>query len=290
MKAAGKIINRAAVAVALSVAVTAMVADAQLMLQDQNSSVMIDPNLNPGGGLAPYTSLMPAWTVDGVQQLFDLDFYYRIGAAGPESQLKTIAPLAGVFTSDTNPFTDPNMDVVSMLYSAPGYVDVEIKISLLGGSAGSEWSDVAQQIKITNTGLSPLDFHLFEYADFDLGGSPGGDTGYLFTPADEVYITDGFTQFTMDSIVTPDAAYGDITVFPTLLNLMNDGSSTVLSDNTGPVTGDVEYGLQWDVVIQPESTFILSKDMLISPIPEPGTITLLAASAAGFVLVRRRLV
>jgi hypothetical protein len=262
---------------------------AQIVLQDQNSTVTVDPNLNPGA-IAPFSSIMPSWSVDGVQQLYDLDFYYRIGAVGPESQLKTIAPLAGVFASDTNPFTDPSNDVVSMLYSTPGFVDVELKISLLGGSAGSGWSDVAQQIKITNTGAAPLDFHLFEYADFDLGGTAFDDTGTLLTPFDEVYMTDGSTVFTMDSIVVPDAIHGDITVFPSLINLMNDPLATTLSDNTGPVTGDVEYGLQWDVVLDPGSTFILSKDMLISPIPEPGAVTLIALSAASFVFIRRRFI
>lgn len=258
-------------------AISGVAADAQLILEDNNSLISV----NDTAGLP----LMSDWQVEGVDHLFELDYYYRVGSTGPETNLNTIAPHVGTVAIDSNPFTDSRNDTVSMLYSTPGSVDVELKISLVGGQNGSGWSDVTHQVKISNTGTEAMDFHLFEYTDFDLGGTWDDDTGAILSP-NKVTQSDGNWQMTVSEVVTPDASHWDIAVFPVLKNALTDDSPTVLSDFMGPVSGDVEYVLEWTVDLQPGESFILSKDMLI--IPEPSSIALVGVISGLGVFIRRR--
>lgn len=254
--------------------------EAQIILQDLNSTISVNP-------ATPGRPMMDLWDVNGVPQLSPVggvDYYFRVGSAGPEAQLNTL-PLVGAVPSDTNPFTDLRPDTASMLYRT-GLFDAELKVSLQGAAGASKWSDVAHQLRISNTGNEALDFHLFQYANFDLGGTPL-DTGIIYSP-DEVLQSDasGAWQVSVSEIVTPDASHWEISNFPNLLQKLQDPLTTVLNDSTGPISGDVEYGFQWDIVIQPGDSFILSKDMLI--IPEPSSIALLGVISGVGLFVRRR--
>lgn len=253
--------------------------EAQVILEDNNSTIVV----NDLSGLP----LMDTWQVEGVDHLWELDYFYRIGSTGPETNLNTIAPHVGTVAIDSNPFTDQRPDTVSMLYSTPGVVDVELKISLLGGQVGSGWSDVTHQVKISNTGNEVMDFHLFEYTDFDLGGTFDDDTGVILS-ANKISQSDGIWQMSVSEVVTPDASHWDIANFPVLANSLKDADTTVLTDSVGPITGDVEYVLQWDMVLQPGESFILSKDMLI--VPEPSSIALVGVISGLGVFIRRRFV
>jgi hypothetical protein len=271
-----KVLNSICGVVALAlVAATSSVSAATITLGDLNSSLAV----NDQSG-----AIMDSWHVDGVSQLAEMDYYYRIGAAGPEANINTI-PLVGAFSTDSNPFTDSQDDTVAMLYRSTGVVDIEVKISLLGGQAGSGWSDVTHQVKISNTGTDALDFHLFQYADFDLGGTAGDDTVEIFSP-DEVLQSDGNWQVAISEIITPDASHWDTSISSALRDSLTDGITTVLDDDTGPVSGNVEYAFQWDVTLNPGDSFIVSKDMLI--IPEPSSIALVGVVSALGLFVRRR--
>ena len=257
-------------------------ANAQFILDDLNSTVIGDENPGP--------PLMRGWAVDNVSQLFELDDYYRRGPNAPEMQLKTIAPLVGpANVVDTNPFTDPRADVAVMKYLLPQVIEVELKMSLMGAPLVPEMdppniSDVTHQLRITNLGYEPLDFHLFQYADFDLGGTVN-DLYAAVLPPDKVEQVDAGWKLT--EVVTPDADHWEVAYYPTIKGLMTDALPTTLADIAGPVgPGDVEYGLQWDFVIEPGETFILSKDMLITP--EPSTVMLGLVGLLGLGLARRR--
>src|SRR5947209_8462571 len=46
-----------------------------------------------------------------------------------------------------------------------------------GASGGADWnSDITESISIANTSATPLDFHFFQYSDFQLAGSAGGSS------------------------------------------------------------------------------------------------------------------
>ncbi len=83
------------------------------------------------------------WQVDGVDQLFQQGFWYRVGG-GPEIKVSTL-PIALEGTTDTN--FDLFDDTLFVQYGGPGF-DLEIRLTLDGGVAGSGSSDMGEQISI----------------------------------------------------------------------------------------------------------------------------------------------
>lgn len=257
------------------------------LLGDANSSVFIDE-----GSIGP--GYMLTWEVDGVHHLANLNYFYRVGPAvlgNAEAPVSTLG-LTGSAAIDTNPWDDARPDLLAAQYGGGGAFTVDLKISLVGGPVGSGLSDSAHQLKITNLGEGPLDFHLFQYVDFDLGGIAGGDTvGISLDPItslpDQILQTTAGYVVIVNEHVTPDAFVGDTDIFPGLIALLTDPDGSDLSGDLGPTgPGDVEYALQWDVVIPEGGSFILSKDILITP--EPTTLMLGLAGLVGLGLVRRR--
>jgi hypothetical protein len=259
-----------------------------LTLADANATATIDAHDQRG---------MFEWTVDGVTHLFQQWFWYRVGSGGPESSLDTLS-LAVHSRSDTN--FDFDYETLFLRYLGSGF-KVEVTYMLTGGTSGSGASDVAETIKIVNTSGSSLDFHFFQYTDFNLNGTPEGDTAER-TNTNTIHQTEGATVFG-ETIGTPAASHYQVGLFPAIRNALNDGAPTTLSDFAGPLTGDVSFAWQWDMSIPAGGTFLISKDKLIGvplspgsmiePAPEPGTLILLGmgilwATCYGTLLGRRR--
>jgi hypothetical protein len=178
-------------------------------------------------------------------------------------------------------------------YNNGSGLQIETRYSLDGGAAGSGSSDMAAQISITNLTGSPMDFHFFQYADFDLAGG-GGDSA-VFTNLNAVQQFGPGTHL-LESVVTPVPNHREIAFFPVTLNKLNDGVATTLSDTpigtvVGP--GDLAWANQWDVVIAPGATFQISTDTNLNAVPEPGLGSLLTVGIGllgglRFVQVRAR--
>jgi hypothetical protein len=219
------------------------------------------------------------WTVDGVDQLGRQAFWYRIGNVAEQS-VHTL-PIGVQGTNDSN--FDGNPDQLFVRYLGNGF-RIETRYTLDGGLPGSSVSDMGEQISITNTLDSPLDFHFFQYADFDLGGTPGGDSA-VFTNVNTVQQFKGASQLT-ETVVTPIPSHREIAFTPVTFNKLNDGVPTTLSD-TPPIgtvfgPGDVTWAYQWDVLLQPGQTFEISKDKNLragAPVPEPATCSLLSLAS-----------
>jgi hypothetical protein len=239
-------------------------------LSSGNSSVSIDVGSQTG---------MYNWTVDGQNQLNQQWFWYRTASSGPAASLDTI----GVPT--VNPLSP---SLLSTTYASSRF-SVNVLYSLVGGDPGSGASDLSEQISIHNLTQSSLTFDFFQYADFNLGGTPNNDTGQL-DPNGRKY--SGVTQYNspgcrvsenVDTAVSQSANYGQIGTgsgaSSTILNLLNKSSFTHLNDqnSTPPGGGNINWGLEWDANIAPGGTFIISKDLNIvgvvpvtTPVPEPG--------------------
>jgi len=216
------------------------------------------------------------WFVDGNDILAQQAFWYRTGSAGPEFSLNTL-PIAVQGTTDAN--FDGNPDTLFVRYNGAGF-RAETRYTLDGGAPGSGTSDMGEQIAITNLLDSPLDFHFFQYADFDLSAADSA----FFTNANAVdQIGSGLRL--SETVVTPVPSHREIAFFPVTLNKLNDGVPTTLSDTTAAGAGDVTWAYQWDVLIPPSSSFLLSKDKSIRLVPEPAAGALL--SFAGGVLLAR---
>jgi len=244
-------------------------------LSSGNSSVTIDAGSQVG---------MNNWTVDGQNQLNQQWFWYRTGNTGPAASVDTIsAPTANQLTAS----------ILNTTY-ANSQFSINVLYSLIGGAPGSGTSDLSEQISIQNLTGSALSFDFFQYADFNLGGTPNNDTGQLDKNGRKY---GGVTQFNspgcrvsenVDSAVSQPATYGQIGTgsgaTSTILNLLNSSGFTHLNDQNSTPSGggNVNWGLEWDANIAPGGTFLISKDMNIAGVapvstPEPG--------AWGFVLL-----
>lgn len=252
-------------------------------LSSGNSSVSIDVG-SPTG--------MYNWTVDGQNQLNQQWFWYRKGNNGPASSLDTISsPAASLLTAS----------VLSTTYANTQF-SVNVLYSLIGGAPQSGTSDLSEQISIQNLTGSTLSFDFFQYADFNLGGTPNNDTGQLDKNGKKY---GGVTQYNspgcrvsenVDAAVSQPANYGEIGTGSgansTILNLLKNPGFTHLNDqnNTPPGGGNVNWGLEWDANIAPGGTFIISKDLNVVgvvgvvPVPEPAawTFVLMGLLSYGF--------
>src|ERR1051326_7045390 len=136
-------------------------------LVNNNSFADINPNNQQG---------MFDWFVDGQNQLFQQWFWYRVGL-NPEQSIDTIsAPL----------ITRPDAKTAYITYNN-GAFSVEIDYVLTGQSAGSGQADIRESIRIHNFTANPLDFHFFQYSDFNLLNNPNGDNVALGTDLGGLY-------------------------------------------------------------------------------------------------------
>ena len=228
-------------------------------------------NLTDNNSVAQFDTATSAnqfnWYVDGIDQLAQEAFWFRVGNVAEQS-VHTL-PIALQGATDGN--FDGNPDTLFVRHNGAGF-RIDLKYSLSGGTPGSGSADLGEQISIVNQSDGPLDFHFFEYADFDITG-PGPGNQAVFTNPNTVRQSNG-GSFLTETVVTPVPNHREVAFFPTTLNSLNDAAPTTLSDTplftpVGP--GDVTWAYEWDFVLQAGDTFLISKDknLGVQPVPEP---------------------
>lgn len=264
---------KGSLAIAGAVALAAGSAQAApILLEDGNASTVFDPMSQSG---------QSQWLVDGVHMLTHEWFWYRIGQ-NAESSIDTLDAAPQVFHSDTNPFDDVRRDALSVLYTSPGFLQIEATFILRGGTAGSNTSDVTETLTIRNLGTVALPISFFQYADFDLNGTVFDDYVNI-TALNNVLQGDGPVTVS-ETIVNPPSSLFEANFFANTLAALNDGVATNLNGVAGAVNGDLTWAFQWDFLLGAGDSFTISKDKLI--VPTPGALALLGVG--GLALARRR--
>ena len=267
-----------AVVITAGVAALAPAARAQVVtLQDRNSSATFNPDTQAG---------QSQWIVNGTNHMFQQWFWLRATGDTAERSVNTLTKNFQT-TSDTNTAVDNRIDTLNLRYTEPAATgaryQTDLTFTLRGGPTGQTLSDITESLIIRNISNVPLTFSFFEYCDFDMNGSAGGDIGQIINGRIASQF-DGPAAVS-ETVVTPAPSRWQIDLWPVILNSLNDAAITNLNNNSGPLgPNDLAWAFQWDFTLNPGGEFLISKDKQITP--APGAASLLAL--AGLAAARRR--
>jgi len=255
--------------IAGSLVASGTVSSAIITMTDGNSTVDVEDTLGSAVN----------WTVDNTNDLlYTQGYYYRIGDTGPEFNL------SGLTLNSSSLLGSGQFLLLS--YSAADF-DLEFTYSLTGGTAGSGTSVLSQDVEIRNTSNSTLDIHFFQYNDFDLFGSSGQTAQQ--TNANTIIQTYGTTQLT-EQVSTPAPDAIQVDGFPSLVDSLNDSTTTTLNGNTS-FSGDATWAWEWNFAIAPGSSDVIGEDLrlnTISAVPVPAAVWLFVSGLIGLASVARR--
>ncbi len=224
----------------------------QVLLTNGNSSATIDPT----SAAFPFRRGLNSWAVDEVNHAFQQWYWFRIGE-GAERSIDTIGS-PEVF--------QPAANSVNIAY-ANDRLAIDLSFTLIGGGSGSRTADIAEIVRVRNLTNAPIEFHLFEYDDFDASGTFDDDRATLLNSS-TVRLFDDLTRIDVGAVPIPDR--WQISAVPDIFELLEDGGPTSLTNSTsfgGP--GDMAFAFQWDRTLDAGGTFLLSKNKLVTPVPEP---------------------
>jgi len=245
-------------------------------LVDEDSSASFDLGDDTG---------MYTWTIGDVEHITRQWFWLRVGSTGPESPIHT---LGGLFHGTTDTNFDGDDDTLYVRYQ-DSRLKAELTFILSGTEAGIPVADMAESIQITNLTDAPLDLHLFQLCDFDLGGT-ADDESVRIVGGNTAQQTD-IGYYASETVLTPRPEHFQVDFVPNILSSLSDATPTVLNDISGPLgPGNLSWAFQWDATLgasgSSSSTLLISKDKQI--VPEPAMMGLLALGGLGAGIMRRR--
>jgi hypothetical protein len=266
------------VAAAFAAGVSLSVANAQIInLANNNSTASV--NLGSQAG-------MFSWTINQQPQLAQQWFWYRVdGDPTGQHSIDTIGPAAFI----------ANANSLDATYTSGNAFSIELTYTLNGGSAGSWNSDITENISINNLSASPLTFHFFQYSDFALAGTSGGEKANIFQNGgffSQANVTKAGTQLA-ETIDQPLANEAEANLASNTRNSLNSGVPYTLNGtlSSGPDPAlDATWAFEWDFTIDPNSSVAVLKDkkLSVAPVPEPAAAALLGLGLLAFALRRNR--
>lgn len=194
---------------------------------------------------------MEDFVLAGVDHLWEANYYYRTAAMGLE------LPLVGPTTSAVTSVLATGATEITVLGATADF-DFELVYAL--SSTGA----LISTLDLTNTTGGTLGLSLFNYQDWDVGGTWAGDSiGWNGTSVTQ---SEGGVQLTIAPFQTPDAV--EASTYATLLTDLSDGDVDDLVDGSGlPFgPGDGTFALQFDLSLPDGDVATLAY-----AVPEPST-------------------
>ena len=140
---------------------------------------------------------------------------------------------------------------------------------------------------VTNEGNTDLELEFFNYIDFDMNATAGGDSASLLfpNPVLRMSITDTSALINGEWRVLDADAY-QIGGFSTVRTLLTDGDLDNLNNTGDPFgPGDFTAAVQWKFTLAPGQQIALQTTQFLTPVPEPAT---MAALGLGIMALARR--
>jgi hypothetical protein len=277
----GRVLLGKRVLAVLAALVAAGVGDAQTVSLNNGNSLAKVNLFGPG------PAGMTSWTINNQPELQQQWFWYRVdGDATGQHSLDTIgAPH----------INSQNANSVDALYTSGSTFSIDLSYTLNGGQpGGNDWnSDITENIAINNLTGSALTFHFFQYSDFSLAGTLGGETATIFQNNgfySQANVIKAANQLS-ETIDIPLANHAEADLATATRDRLNQGSPYTLNDNlaSGPNPSlDATWAFEWDLTIDPNSsvTVIKDKKLSVAPVPEPGTAALFGVGLLVFALRR----
>jgi hypothetical protein len=263
-------------AVILAIGFTTMRVRAEIIdLVNYNSAIQINSSSQDG---------MRLWTVDGHNYQAKQWFWLRVGSETMERSLDTLT-YNGAVLNDWD--GDHVVDRATLNYADPLNAGLSVApiFTLQGGSPGSGTSDISEQIRFTNDSASAINLHFFQYCNFIL--SNGHDSvdfdgdNHVVQTAPVVGISELYNSG--EGVVT-GYPYHQAALYSTILDSLNDDLATELNtdDHAGP--GNATWAFQWNIIVPAHSSRLISKDKILTIVPEPSSILLLSLFGVCLVL------
>jgi len=243
---------------------------AAITLEDSGSSFVFDPTSTAGA---------TQWTVNGVNQLNQQWYWYRVNNAPATGKL-SVSGLSASTPNLSDAFPDdPANDTADFTYTAAGAHPFTMSMTIMLQGA-TDSAAITEFISIQNTGGSTLNLDLFQYNNYDLNATAAGDrVDITGSPANTAKQTKGAIVFSehagADTTPSPDHYQADD---PTnLLAFLGNGSTTDHLNDTASypanplLTGDAAWGFEWNLSIAPGDSVLISKNRDIM-VPEPATL------------------
>ena len=227
-----------------------------------NASLQINLS-SPNAGLSD-------WMLNGVNQLQQQWFYYSIGS-GPVESIDTISP-----------WTTPTLTSSSLSETYSGSsLKVTAGFSLGPGSGGA--SVLTDSLSLQNLSGITQTFYFYQYSDFILGGSSGGQN-VQFTQTGPAY---NMTQTATGGRLTGDLSAlggGGLATVEEIAGINNgmqfgitNGNPTApqFNDTSLSASGSVDFAYEFSATLTPNSSITISEFQ--TAVPEPASLPLISS-------------
>ena len=236
---------------------------ANFTLSDNNSEITVSDRNG-----------VTVWYVEGSpDNVFIANYYYRLGSTGNENNF-----LDGLGIPTVNQST---LNQLELTYGG-SELQAVVNYSLQGGVVGSNQSLLRRSVTLTNLGGQALDFHLFDYSDFDIKFNQLNQRDQAIALEPQKIVINSATQpLSILAEVSPNNTNYQISDFFTLYNqffIDSDGPTTL--DNTPPLLtpfpvppGDNALAFQWDFTLPAGASLTFSSSANYGPtVPEASSV------------------